>query len=74
MAGDNPELVTIEGTITGLPHHERIISALCHYDLCGFQIETDAANFARYVESECRFPGDRRTGYNTGERILRIGD
>ncbi|MFZ5693665.1 MAG: alpha,alpha-trehalose-phosphate synthase (UDP-forming) [Pseudomonadota bacterium] len=60
--------------ITGLPHHERIISALCHYDLCGFQTETDAANFARYVESECRFPGDRRSGYNTGERIVRIGD
>jgi trehalose 6-phosphate synthase len=60
--------------ITGLPHHERIISALCHYDLCGFQTETDAANFARYVESECRFPGDRKNGYDTGERIVRIGD
>jgi len=60
--------------ITGLPHHGRIISALCHYDLCGFQTETDAANFARYVESECRLPGDRRKGYDTGERIVRIGD
>lgn len=60
--------------ITGLPHHERIISALCYYDLCGFQTETDAANFARYVESECRFPGDRKNGYDTGERIVRIGD
>jgi trehalose 6-phosphate synthase len=60
--------------ITGLPHHERIISALSHYDLCGFQTETDAANFARYLESECRYPGDRKSGYNTGERVVRIGD
>jgi trehalose 6-phosphate synthase len=59
--------------ITGLPHHERIISALCHYDLVGFQTETDTANFARYVENECRYPGDRNSGYNTGERLLQIG-
>jgi trehalose 6-phosphate synthase len=59
--------------ITGLPHHERIISALCHYDLCGFQTEIDATNFARYVENECRYPGDRASGYNTGERIVRVG-
>jgi trehalose 6-phosphate synthase len=59
--------------ITGLPHHERIISALCHYDLVGFQTEIDATNFARYVESECRYPGDRNAGYNTGERNVRIG-
>jgi trehalose 6-phosphate synthase len=60
--------------ITGLPHHERIISALCHYDLVGFQTETDAANFARYVESECRYPGNRKKGYDTGERVVKIGD
>ncbi len=60
--------------ITGLPHHERIISALCHYDLVGFQTETDAANFARYVESEIRYPGDRKSGYDTGERTICISD
>jgi trehalose 6-phosphate synthase len=59
--------------ITGLPHHERIISALCHYDLCGFQTEIDATNFTRYVENECRYPGDRVSGYDTGERIVRVG-
>lgn len=59
--------------ITGLPHHERIISSLCHYDLVGFQTETDAANFARYVENECRYSGDRKCGYNTGERVVRVG-
>ena len=60
--------------ITGLPHHERVISALCQCDLVGFQTETDATNFARYVESECRYPGDRTRGFDTGERILRIGN
>ena len=59
--------------ITGLPHHERIISALAHYDLVGFQTETDTANFARYLENECHYPGDRTSGYNTGERTVRIG-
>jgi trehalose 6-phosphate synthase len=59
--------------ITGLPHHGRIISALTHYDLCGFQTETDAGNFARYLENECRLPGDRKKGYDTGERLVRIG-
>jgi trehalose 6-phosphate synthase len=59
--------------ITALPHHERIISALCHYDLVGLQTETDAANFARYVESECRFTGNRQDGFATGERIVQIG-
>jgi trehalose 6-phosphate synthase len=59
--------------ITALPHHERIISALCHYDLVGMQTETDAANFARYVEKECRFTGNRQDGFATGERIVRIG-
>ncbi len=59
--------------VTALPHHERIISSLCHYDLVGFQTEVDAANFARYLETECRYSGNRETGYNTGERRVRIG-
>jgi trehalose 6-phosphate synthase len=59
--------------ITALPHHERIVSALCHYDLVGFQTDTDAQNFGRYVETECRFSGDGRNGYWSGERNVRIG-
>lgn len=59
--------------ITAVPHHERIISALCHYDLVGFQTGNDASNFARYVENECRYSGDMAQGYNTGERKSRIG-
>jgi trehalose 6-phosphate synthase len=59
--------------VTALPHHERIISALSHYDLVGFQTEVDANNFARYLESECRYRGSREEGYDTGERRVRIG-
>lgn len=59
--------------VTALPHHERIVSALGHYDLVGFQTETDAANFARYLETECRYAGNRDEGYDTGERRVRIG-
>lgn len=58
--------------ITALPHHERIVTALCQYDLVGFQTDIDAANFARYLESECHYTpqGD---GYSTGDHLVRIG-
>ena len=39
--------------LTALPNHERLIPALCHFDLIGFQTETDAANFSRYLANEC---------------------
>ena len=35
--------------LTALPKHERLIPALCHYDLVGFQTDNDAGNFARYL-------------------------
>jgi trehalose 6-phosphate synthase len=38
--------------LTALPNHERLIPALCNYDLIGFQTETDANNFTRYLSSE----------------------
>ncbi len=58
---------------TALPHHERIVTALCQYDLVGFQTGTDATNFARYLENECRFQSDGPNAYLTGERRVRIG-
>lgn len=58
--------------ITALPHHERVVSALCQYDLVGFQTETDSANFARYLESECRYQREGE-GYAAGDRVVRIG-
>ncbi len=39
--------------LTALPNHERLIPALCHYDVVGFQTETDATNFSRYLANEC---------------------
>lgn len=59
--------------VTALPHHERIISALGHYDLVGFQTEIDANNFARYLEDECRYPGNLKDGFDTSERHVKIG-
>jgi trehalose 6-phosphate synthase len=38
--------------LTALPNHERLIPALCHYDLVGFQTEIDATNFSRYLANE----------------------
>ena len=38
--------------ITALPNHEQLIPALSHYNLVGFQTETDATNFSRYLTNE----------------------
>lgn len=59
--------------ITALPQHERIVWALTHFDLVGFQTEIDAANYARYVETECHYPVKGRWTYETGERQAKIG-
>jgi trehalose 6-phosphate synthase len=40
--------------LTALPNHEWLIPQLGAYDLVGFQTESDATNFARYLEGECR--------------------
>ena len=60
--------------LTALPNHERLIPALCHYDLVGFQTETDANNFSRYLAGEANlkrldadtFEYDGRYGAATG--------
>ncbi|MGE3147657.1 MAG: trehalose-6-phosphate synthase [Pseudorhodoplanes sp.] len=59
--------------ITALPHHERIVSALCDYDLVGFQTDIDAANFARYVETECRLTPMGPRQFAGVDHITRIG-
>jgi trehalose 6-phosphate synthase len=43
------------------------------YDLVGFQTESDATNFGRYLESECHLQKRAAFTYQTGERIVRIG-
>jgi len=39
--------------LTALPNHERLMPALCEYDLVGFQTGDDAFNFSRYLTREC---------------------
>jgi trehalose 6-phosphate synthase len=59
--------------LAALPSHEKLFPALCHYDLVGFQTETDAANFARYLAGECKLPSrDMRTFLANG-RSVHIG-
>ena len=58
--------------LTALPNHERLIPALCQYDLVGLQTENDAANLARYFSSECRLPSRDQRVFTAGERTVRI--
>ena len=59
--------------LTALPNHERLIGALCHYDLVGFQTDGDADNFARYLTKECHLPSRDHRTFSTPERTVRIG-
>jgi len=61
--------------LTALPNHDRLIPSLCHYDLVGFQTDGDAANFARYLSSECGMPAHlpRGPGTSAGIGSMRIG-
>ncbi|MDI1343798.1 MAG: trehalose-6-phosphate synthase, partial [Pseudolabrys sp.] len=62
-----------EEILTALPNHEKLIPALGYYNLVGFQTETDAANFARYLANE---RGLRRLDANSfafDEGDVRIG-
>jgi trehalose 6-phosphate synthase len=59
--------------LTALPNHEWLIPQLAACDLVGFQTDTDATNFARYLDSECRLRKLRQYTYQTAERTLRIG-
>jgi trehalose 6-phosphate synthase len=59
--------------LTALPNHEQLIPALGHYDLVGFQTETDATNFSRYLANECglkRVNGDR---FAFADRVVQLG-
>jgi trehalose 6-phosphate synthase len=58
--------------LTALPNHERLIPALCQYDLVGFQTDNDAANFARYLANECRLPARDPRTFAAADRIVRI--
>jgi len=59
--------------IQTLPRHGESIGALAHYDLVGFQTDTDRDNFGRYLEER----GGKQTldpdVYEVGGRQVRIG-
>jgi len=59
--------------LAALPNHERLVAALCHYDLVGFQTETDANNFSRYLADELNL---RRIGSDRfifDGRVVQVG-
>jgi len=58
--------------LTALPHHDWLIPQLSAYDLVGFQTDNDAANFARYLQNECRLPKRSEFSFQTPERAVRI--
>jgi trehalose 6-phosphate synthase len=57
--------------LTALPHHERLIPALCEYDLVGFQTGDDAFNFSRYLTRECGLHS-HDFNFTVGERTTRV--
>ncbi len=59
--------------LTGLPNHERLIPALCHYDLVGFQTENDANNFSRYLANEVGLKRAGDDGFHYEDRVVRTG-
>jgi len=59
--------------LNALPNHEWLVPQLAACDVVGFQTETDAANFARYLESECRLQRRAKFEYQFGDRSVRIG-
>lgn len=59
--------------LTGLPKHERLISALCHYDLIGFQTQGHADNLSRYLTGECRMSSRDGRTFMAGGRMVRLG-
>ena len=59
--------------LTALPNHEWLIPQLSACDLVGFQTDTDAANFARYLEGECHFKKRGHYTYQAADRMVRLG-
>jgi trehalose 6-phosphate synthase len=59
--------------LTALPNHEQLVPALCNYDLVGFQTETDATNFSRYLVNECGLKRVGDDGFSYGGRLVQVG-
>jgi trehalose 6-phosphate synthase len=59
--------------LAALPNHERLVGALSHYDLVGFQTESDVENFGRYLTKELHLPSRDQRTFTTPDRPVRIG-
>jgi trehalose 6-phosphate synthase len=59
--------------LTALPNHDRLIPALCHYDLVGFQTDVDAANFSRYLAQECGLSWASGNSFHFHNRTVEFG-
>jgi trehalose 6-phosphate synthase len=59
--------------LTALPNHERLIPSLGNYDLIGFQTETDADNFSRYLANECGLKRVDDDSFTFDDRVVRVG-
>jgi trehalose 6-phosphate synthase len=59
--------------LTALPNHERLFPSLTHYDLVGFQTETDSLNFARYLITECKVPSRDLKVFLANGRAIQVG-
>jgi trehalose 6-phosphate synthase len=59
--------------LTAMPNHERLVPALLHYDLVGFQTDGDSQNFARYLASECGMPAHIPRRIGVDDRTMRVG-
>jgi trehalose 6-phosphate synthase len=59
--------------LTALPNHERLIPALGNYDLVGFQTDTDANNFSRYLSTEAGLKSVGPDGFDYDGRITQVG-
>ena len=59
--------------LTALPNHERLIPALGHYDLVGFQTEVDATNFSRYLANEVGLKRIDAESFDFDGRPVQVG-
>ncbi len=59
--------------IAALPQHGETIGALAHFDLVGFQTESDRDNFAQYLATRGGVPAADGSGCDIGGRRVRLG-
>jgi trehalose 6-phosphate synthase len=55
--------------LTSLPNHEQLIPLLLDNDVVGFQTDSDAGNFVRYLISECNPTREMRV-FETAGRLI----